>query len=110
MNPGVLLNCNQTVEVTAGENVTLTCYIKYRDPDGNCKGFFYEWSNSSGPIRCDTSNMEYKCEWDNETYTTLIILNVRKREKYVVRIGTDCGPAESSVSVQVKVPPSTLSE
>lgn len=54
--------------------------------------------------------MEYSCEWDYLTYVSLTIQNIKKGESYTVKTATDCGVADSSVSVQVKGPPSTPSE
>lgn len=104
------LICNQTVEVTAGENVTLTCYIQYRSTEDDCKCIVYEWSNSHGTISCNTSNKEYYCEGDESTCVSLTIPNVKKGENYTVTAITDCGIAGSSVSVRVKGHPGTPSE
>lgn len=97
-NPGVSLNCNETVKVVAGETVTLNCTISVLGTD--CSGQSYNWNNSHGKITCDSGDMKYKCEWDNQTYVMLTISNDVKEDNYTVHIWTNCGTAKSSVHVQ----------
>lgn len=98
-NQGVSLKCNQTVEVVAGETVTINCTI-YKEED--CRGVLYFWKDTHDDQLCDGRKMEYKCEWDSLTYVSLIISNIMKEEKYSVHVYADCGDTESSVTVQVK--------
>ncbi|XP_044193272.1 uncharacterized protein LOC122970953 [Thunnus albacares] len=97
----VSLKCNDTVEVVAGENVTLNCSIIYR-PENNCKGQQYHWSNSHGDIQCNSSLMKPFCGWDTQTYVYLTISNVIEEENYTIVIHTDCGTPKKSIKVRVK--------
>ena len=104
------LKCNDTVEVVAGENVTLNCSISYRR-ENNCKGERYQWSNSHGDIQCNSSLMKYICGWDTQTSVYLTISNVIKEGNYTVTIQTDCGFAKSStIKVRVQVHSSFVGE
>ncbi|XP_040923025.1 uncharacterized protein LOC121201308 [Toxotes jaculatrix] len=102
----VLLRCNETVEVEAGENVTLNCTVRYQnmspsDSDG-CYVVEVTWKNTSGNIPCDSGSRKYICEWD-QNHVSLTISDVPTEENYTVDVRTDCGMAEPShIKVQVK--------
>lgn len=96
----VSLECNDTMEVFAGENVTLNCSIIYR-PGSNCEGIKYEWEDTRGSI-CNSISTNYICGWDNLTYVYLTISNVIKEENYSIAIHADCGfPEIRTIKVQV---------
>ncbi|CAK6982813.1 uncharacterized protein LOC122970953 [Scomber scombrus] len=99
----VSLKCNDTVEVVAGEDVTLTCRIIDTSGD-NCEGEEYQWSNSHGDIQCNSDLKEYICGWDKLTYVYLTISNVIKDENYTVAVLTDCVIAQSS-AIKVRLQP-----
>lgn len=97
-HPGVSLNCNKTVEVKAEEMVTLKCTIHLMQ--SNCKVEDLLWNNTHTQerISCD-SGSDYICRGDKLTYVSLTITKVMKEEIYTVHISTDCGMAESSITV-----------
>lgn len=98
--PVVSVKCNPTVDILAGEAVTLNCTMMMKE---NCRGESYDWSNTRGKIPCDNSGlMEYGCHWDNQNYVTLTIRNVMKNENYTILIQTDCGLDNSHIKLQVK--------
>ncbi|XP_044193271.1 uncharacterized protein LOC122970952 isoform X2 [Thunnus albacares] len=95
------LKCNDTVEVVAGENVTLNCRIIYR-PELECTSHHYHWSNSNGSIQCSSSLMKPFCGWDTQTYVYLTISNVIEEENYTIVLHSDCGFPKKSIKVRVK--------
>lgn len=99
-HPVVSVKCNPTVDIVAGEAVTLNCTIMMKE---NCRGESYDWNNTHGKIPCDNSDlMEYGCDWDNQSYVSLTIRNVMKDNNYTILIVTDCGLDNSNIKLQVK--------
>lgn len=98
-NPAVSLQCNQTVEVRAGETVTLNCTISISLQ--NCTGSEYLWCNTTDNIGPNGS-MKYNSEWDGLTYVSLTISDVREEENYTVYVRAGCGIGESP-AINVKV-------
>ncbi|CAK6984208.1 uncharacterized protein LOC122970953, partial [Scomber scombrus] len=96
----VSLKCNDTVEVVAGEDVTLNCRIIEMTGE-NCKGLKYHWSNSHGDIQCN-SDLKHICGWENPTHVYLTISNINKEDNYTITVQTDCGIVEA-YAVQVRV-------
>ncbi|KAF1374227.1 hypothetical protein PFLUV_G00247450 [Perca fluviatilis] len=95
---GVTLKCNETVEVEAGEMVTLNCTITYSglDKPQDCECLSYSWNNIE-IIPCRQDN-----GLDSVTYVSLTLSNVTKNGTYTATIKTDCGRATSSpIEVQV---------
>lgn len=93
--------CNETVEVEAGEAVTLNCIIKF-NVKNDCAGVSYLWRNTTSNISCKSGLTEYICEWNKLTYVSLKISNVMEQDNYTVSIQTDCGMDRASISVKVK--------
>lgn len=97
----VSAKCNSTVEVVAGEAVTLNCTITTMQD--NCSVESYKWNNTHGEISCNNSGlMEYSCDGVNQTYVWLTIQNVKKDENYTIEVETDCGLAKSHIKLQVQ--------
>lgn len=101
---GVSLTCNKTVEVEAGKSLKLNCTIKF---PLDCRGEDYIWEDPNNNIICNSTSyrpVNYTCEWDGETYVSLLIRNVTKSQNYTVQIWTDCGyPDTSTVEVKLQV-------
>ncbi|KAI3365430.1 hypothetical protein L3Q82_010515 [Scortum barcoo] len=94
----VSLNCSTTVEVEAGERVTLNCTIIYHVKQ-NCNAKQHKWNSSHEEISCNSG--KYSCELEL-SYVSLTISDVTEEENYTVSILTDCGKAKSSV-IKVKM-------
>ncbi|KAM7382110.1 hypothetical protein PAMA_012805 [Pampus argenteus] len=95
----VSLKCDDTVEVIAGENLTLNCSIIL---PMDCEGSKYHWRTLTYNINCSSGLMEYTCDWDNLTYVYLTISNVSKEQNYTIKLLTNCGFSEKSIKVRVK--------
>ena len=97
----VSLTCRDTVEVVAGEDVTLNCSIIYL-AGLICKGEEYQWSDSHGDIQLNSDVVKYTSGWDSLAYVYLNISNIIKEEIYTVKVVTDCDTVDASIKVRVK--------
>lgn len=88
------LTCNEAVNVTAGENVILTCFINWILEGEDCVGHSYVWRNTNGTKLCD-NDVKYGCKWNNYTYVSLTILDVIEKDVVTVEISTTCGMEKS---------------
>lgn len=103
-DPLVSLRCNETVEVEAGKTLALNCTIQLPLGEG-CRGDEYVWEDSNNNNICDSTTYRtgnYTCEWDNETYVSLVIREVTENLTYTVKILTDCGEGQLSITVKVQ--------
>lgn len=88
--PGVSLNCTEK-----GAAPAVNCTINLALPD--CMGELYMWKDFEGNDICNSG--DYECEWDNQTYVSLVITKAAKCEPYEIFIDTTCGMTHSEISV-----------
>lgn len=67
--------------------------------DEKCVGYQYMWMDSNNKSICNSGNSNYKCEWDNQTFVSLVFTKGAECDTYKVFIEASCGLANSIVSV-----------